>query len=297
MLKDLKRAIVLTVSYSDQFDYSLDLDQLHQRLIGISCDRKTLQMVTDKLTQTGLILFKRGQFFLKDKSKNIDIKKNRHQYSLNKRKEIDRFLQLTSLIPWIRAIFLTGSVTQNNATKNDDLDFMIVTQKNRMWLARLVLMIFTTLAGKRRSWQGEEENSWCLNLWLEEDRLKMGHKRRNIYTAFEVAQAELLFEVNSVGRKFYRQNLWIKNFLPNIKFKINAQMRDLSNFASFLAGADFVLSPAINLLNYLCFLFQSWYMKPHKTREEVDYSKAFFHPRDTKNLIKDRWIESLKSLK
>lgn len=293
---DVFKSILLTISYSDQFQTPLTKAEIYYRQIKTKFSAELIYNSLTQLEKLGLVDHAQDCYFLKGRKDLLGIFNKRKIISLQKRNEITQFTHLISWLPWIKAAFLTGSVTQNNAKENDDLDFMIVCQNNRLWLARIVLMIITTMVGKRRSWQGEEENSWCLNLWLEEDYLSMPPSRRNIYTAFEVGQTELIYQLDDVGQKFFHNNLWMRKFLPQIKLS-DKPLFYPRLLTHFFTGVDFVLSPLLFLLNYLAFTLQYSYMKPHKTREEVGPHKAFFHPRDTRGNIKENWKEGLRKLK
>lgn len=296
-MTDILKGVLLTLSYSDQFDTPLSASQVFSRLILTNASLSQVNISLSKLLRSGLIVEQGGLFALAGRQSIFSIHKKRRQYSTQKRKELAQFVQLISWLPWVKAIFLTGSVTQNNAIQHDDLDFMMVCQNNRLWLARPIVVLLAALAGKRRSWSGEEKNSWCLNLWLEEDSLQIDVKRRNIYTAFEVAQAELLFERDLIGDGFYQQNKWIQYFLPNIHPKTNIQPKSFFLLANILYIIDAIFGLILDLINWLAYKIQIIYMRSHKTREEVSLSKAFFHPRDTRGVVNKRWRDSLFSIK
>jgi hypothetical protein len=208
------------------------------------------------------------------------------------------FIFFASLLPWIKAVFLSGSVAMQNAVKNDDLDFFIITQQNRLWLTRLVLMVFTTLVGKRRSWHSEEENSWCLNLYLDQQALSINLVKRNIYTAYEVAQVKLLYQNDGAASDFYRQNWWVKKLLPFFQPQLFVQQNNfgVELIRFFLSLGDFCLSWFFDLLNFFAFQIQLNYMRPHMTTERVNLHQAYFHPRNTRKKILEYWQKSLLNL-
>ena len=98
----------------------------------------------------------------------------------------------------------------NNAVENDDIDLMIITAANRLWLTRLLasLLLFPWLRRGRKI-----HNRVCLNLWLDESALAL--TQRNLYIAHEICQAKPVFERNKTYQKFIAANLWYKKFLPN----------------------------------------------------------------------------------
>lgn len=109
-------------------------------------------------------------------------------------------------------IALSGARAMNNASLADDIDLMIITAENRLWLTRL-LVSFLLFPWLRR---GQKiSRRLCLNLWLDESALVI--KTQNLYTAHEICQLKPLYNRDQTYQKFISANLWYKQFLPNWK--------------------------------------------------------------------------------
>jgi len=117
---------------------------------------------------------------------------------------------LFKLIPWVKLVALTGARAMNNAVPDDDIDLMIITAKNRLWLTRLILtiLLFPWLRRGRKI-----SRRLCLNLWLDETALAI--KPQNLFTAHEICQARPLFERDKLYQRFISANLWVKTCLAN----------------------------------------------------------------------------------
>jgi hypothetical protein len=178
-----------------------------------------------------------------------------------------------------------------NAEAKDDVDLMIIVQTDRLWLVRPVLVLFSFLCGKRRSWNHEEYNSWCLNLWLEEHSLAVHPDKRSIYTAYEVCQAQWVLDRNQAKSKFLQANEWVRPLLPNYYFDIVQHTTTTSRVKHNMYVNGFW-----KVFNDQAYQLQKWYMKRHITTERVGKSFAFFHPRDTKRSIFQAWKEVISSL-
>ncbi len=212
-------------------------------------------------------------------------------------REVDELMRVARKVPFLSAVAVTGSVAMNQAVLNDDLDFLIVTQPGALWIVRPLVSLIAWLKGKRRSWSREEGNSWCFNLWLESDRLTIDESRRCTYTAYELCQAEWVWDSADIARKMYRSNSWAATYLPNFfqERQIMAPAVGLVETDSLLARPTF--SPGrwlIRLINRALFIAQSWYMAGHHTNEDVSAQKAFFHPRDTRGLVHGRWLDLVR---
>jgi hypothetical protein len=210
----------------------------------------------------------------------------REKTAQKKWSEVDLFLSKIQHVPWIKAVFVTGALAVNNASPNDDVDFMIVTAPQRLWLTRIVVSVIAFLSGKRRTWNGFEPNSWCFNLWLTSDSLGCFAERQSLYTAYELQQMKCVYDKDGIVDKLWHQNTWIQDFLPSF---LPASVPVTKNPTS-----DQAAHPLLGILDRIVFSLQQWYMYPHQTREVVTLSQAFFHPRDTQAMVFVGWINVLK---
>lgn len=197
--------------------------------------------------------------------------------------EVAPLIHLCRWLPWVLGVAVTGSVAMENARKDDDLDLMIVCSAHRLWLVRPILILFSQLHGKRRTWWGEEGNSWCFNLWLEPTTLQVPTEHQSLYTAYEVCQTKWLISKADTRELFFRVNGWVSTIVPMLYRTARAQPARYE--AATIFPGIFILSNSIDLANYISFTFQLMYMRRHMTRERVTLQMAAFHPRDTRRKI------------
>jgi predicted nucleotidyltransferase len=92
---------------------------------------------------------KKQKFTLSDKKKFDKLLKNKSEETeIEKQfyKKTEKYLKFIKWIPGLRMVGIGNSVSMNSASKNSDIDLLIVTDKNRMWLVRiLVTLIFQVL--------------------------------------------------------------------------------------------------------------------------------------------------------
>lgn len=291
-LSSLEQAIILTISYPDQFSYPVTYSEIWHRLIKrvgewwvvlpknptkTQVSRTIKSLLRKKVIETdGTSYWLTGRSFLTDRHHR------RQRASLIKWQEIGQVVRFAQRIPWVSAIFVTGSLAMNNAEPDDDSDFMIVTQPGRLWLTRPLISLFAIAKGKRRSWQGEEKRSWCFNLWIEESEFGVLAEETSLYKAYELIQAKIVFDRGGVEKRLRTMTQWVRGYLPNVKW---VESRSLPRLA--------FKNNWVTRLNHLAYEVQLWYMKSHMTRERVTEQYAFFHPRDTQSSIIDNWIKSL----
>jgi cytidyltransferase-like protein len=290
--------VLLTLSYSDQFLYPLTLPEIEERLILLDQKQRQFNLLASlqTLTKLKLINAKNGYYFLTGSEKFITLRQQRAQLAQAKWLEVTDCVAMLKKIPWIKGVFVTGSLAVNNVVTHDDIDFMIVTQNQRLWLSRLLVLALTALAHKRRTWKEGGQDTWCFNMWLEETDLAISAANRNIYSAYEVFQAKCVFDVDDIESKFYAQNQWASQYLQNFHRVIKSDLKPKQQNFAWLRWLTYITNPVLAVLNLLAFMGQWLYMKPHKTIEQVGLNKALFHPRNTHAWVNKRWQTSLLKL-
>ena len=197
-----------TLTYADIFDYPLTASELKRWLIGPtgSDPAGKSPIGSDPIVKTN------GFYHLPGRSKVVALRRRRQHFSQLKWPAAYRAAKILSFIPWVKLVAVTGALAMNNSDKDDDIDLMIITSKDRLWLTRLLSFIFLFPLLRR----GDQiNNRLCLNLWLDESALAL--KLQNLYIAHEICQARPVFDRDQTYKKFIGANLWYKRFLPNWK--------------------------------------------------------------------------------
>lgn len=298
-LPPLAVRLLATLAYCDQFAYPLTKEELNRRLIagrgGRAANAVEFDQALATLVAQGRVGVRHPFYFLKGSEQTVDIRLERSKYSPHKWAEAQRVAHTLSWLPWIRAVAITGSLAMNNTVADDDSDFMIITETNRLWATRPLVIAYAWWKGKRRSWQREEKNSWCFNLWLEEDALHSPGLHPSLYAAYEVCQARFVLSRNQVEQRFMAQNHWVACYIPMFfsdryrEAKVDTSIKNEMVGYSLLHMLDTCIAWGWTVYNEVAFWAQWVYMVRHRTREKVTRSVAFFHPRDTKKLVHHRW--------
>lgn len=210
-----QKAILKTLAYADVFSYPLTSKEIHLFLIG---QKISLVDMVKELKALKNLSQKRGFFYLKNQEKIFYLRQKRKKYSQEKIKIAQKITGWLKLVPWIKMVGITGNLAMNNADKDDDIDLLILTAKNRLWLSRFSVILITELLGvRRRPGQKSVANKICLNMFLDEAHLKIPPKEQNLITAHEICQLKPLFSKDNFYQKFIQQNPWSVKFLPNWK--------------------------------------------------------------------------------
>lgn len=202
----LEDAIVQTVAYSDVFQYPLKVEEIHRYLIRW---RVTLDKISEALSDPRLTpgrLTRIGDYYtLPGREGIVETRLRRaHASAVLWEKAIFWGRRIASL-PFVRMIAVTGALSMDNSEAGDDLDYLIVTEPDRLWLCRGMVIALVRLAAR----QGDVI---CPNYFVSERALVV--KEHNLYTAHEMAQM-----VPLTGYALYQRmrelNSWVEEWLPN----------------------------------------------------------------------------------
>lgn len=278
----LQTSILKTLNYHSGFSYPLTLSELHRYLItNTPISKSRIEQELKKLISSKKVQQSGNCFCLYSTTKQCNnvaisnLRKNRRSYSLPKFKIANKVARLLSFIPTIQLICVTGSLAMQNSDQNDDIDLMIVTSANSLWLTRpLAVLLLSFFFPLRRPPSyppnpSYPSNSLCLNLWLDTTALAMPFSRQNLRVAHELAQMRPILNKNKTYETMLSVNPWLKKFLANINLPLYPTK---FRFAEFWR--------AFSILNFAFYILQFLYMSPRRTTEKVSLHSAFFHPRN-----------------
>lgn len=205
-LSHLTKHIMRTVLYYDIFSYPLKQDEIYTFLGSNSINKRQLQHALDELVANDILHFQNGFYFL---GQNPGVTINRQKANAKARKMMPvarRMSRLISWFPFVRAVGLSGSISKNCMDRQSDIDFFVMTDPGRLWLARTLLMLF------KKVFLLNSRKYFCLNYFISTDNLHI--KDHNLFTA-----TELVTMIPTYGqqhfRKFYAANKWVREYLPN----------------------------------------------------------------------------------
>lgn len=201
-----ERAIMQALLYFEIFSYPLTAEEVFR---FSNCPDATLGEVREKLqnlVEQGLV-FQLDSFF---QTKN-DPSWAPNRLQCNRR--ADKLLPIARRIarfiggfPYVRGVFVSGSLSKHCMSADSDIDFFIVTQPGRLWLARTMLVIF------KKIFLLNSHKYFCVNYFLDTEHLEIEEK--NLFTATEIATLLPMY-----GREwceaFRHSNAWVNEFLPH----------------------------------------------------------------------------------
>lgn len=143
---------------------------------------------------------------------------------------------LLMLAPFVRAVFLTGSVGRGEATEKSDIDFFIITKKKRLFAGRFFTTALISMMGLRRC-GNKIAGRICLNRYHTDDQLEVHLQRK--YEAEDYTRAKLLWGDEQLFCCYIKTNQWVKKF--NKEFEKKYQYMQIFYYPLFLLQFVFEL--------------------------------------------------------
>ena len=185
--------ILKTLGYFDLFQYPLTGEEIYTfNSAGVTL--RAVNEALDELTGSKSV-FKIGEFF-----------SLHNNYSLAERRRNGNQLATAHLIPYVKGIAVSGSLSKNFATDKTDIDFFIITTANRLWIARTCMHLY-----KKITFLRGRQNWFCMNYYVDENAMEIPEK--NIFTAVEIITLLPMHGKECLDR-FIEQNKWTDSFFP-----------------------------------------------------------------------------------
>lgn len=216
----LEKAIIIPIIYYDLLDRPLTALEIFKYLPALKPEVSFFEIQQTLANSDWLkkhLTASHGLYFLTGRDKLINLRSERLKLASLKWKKLRGLIKKLTLVPFLRLVAITGSLTAHNTQPDSDFDLLVVAQNNRLWLARTFLTGLTGLLGIRRH-HAITRDRLCLNCYLTQDGLEIKEeaKPRDWHSAQEYGRLTPVLEIErGLYQKFSAQNSWLKEFLSS----------------------------------------------------------------------------------
>jgi hypothetical protein len=203
---NIRKDILATLAYFNMFNYPLKKNEVFL-FLGHSNDYRAFEHALANLLKDSAV-YKMADFYSLQNDFKLAIRRFRgNEKAISMLKKAEKAASIISAFPFVRGVAVSGSLSKYFADEQSDIDFFIVTEADRLWIARTLLHIF-----KKLTFLVRRQSYFCMNYFIDEkDPVIM---EKNIYTAMEVATV-LPLRGNGTFDLFFRANSWASVFFPN----------------------------------------------------------------------------------
>jgi hypothetical protein len=228
-LAPLERAVFEAVAYADVFDFPVTSEEIRQALPMTASRAAVAEALAPEGALAGWVSTAGAFRVLAGRESLVEARRRRGEASAGLMRRGVRYGWLLARLPFVRMVAITGSLAVENAEAGDDVDYLIVTAKGRLWLARALAMLIVRLAKLRGL-------TLCPNYLLSEAALAL--TERDSYTARELLQMRLV-SGSEVYARMLAENAWRREVLPNwdVVLDVNRESRHVAaRFGEWLMG-------------------------------------------------------------
>ena len=213
-LSSLSKSIIKTLAYYDIFSYPLTREEIFECSNTNGIIKETVFAEIFSLVSRGIVYSKNEFYYINHNHQIVPRRIEGNKRAIKKMKIARFFSIFISHFPFVRGVFLSGSISKGYLDEKADIDYFIITAPNRLWIARILLVFFKKL------FLLNSYKFFCINYFITTNTLEIEEK--NIYTAIELATLIPTYG-SDIYDALYNSNQWIKQYVPNYP------KRDVSN--------------------------------------------------------------------
>lgn len=295
-----KLAVLSTISYFDIFDIAITREEIIDYLLFLKPEDKNIDIY---LKESNILNEFNGFYFI---NKNRNIHEQFFQKLENSKKywkKVKRWQFLFSICPFIKLVAVCNSLPINDISKKSDIDLFIVTEKDKIFVARFFITFLLSILALRR--HGKKVNSrFCLSFFVDEEKLKVSDvslKPYDIYLAFWLKTLEPISGDYQTYENIILEN---KEFM-DFYFKSEPLFKK-----RFFRKRSFIQNKIKNLLEKIInktkidqklkgYQLKKIYSKLEKLENKegtiISDHILKFHDNDARKKIRELWEEKLKS--
>lgn len=219
-LTDLEKSILFTLFYYNILEIPLTSFEIWKYLINLkrfnlNFNRRPklfdVLRALEKENLKRLIIEKNGYYFTRlEENKNLVKERIRRQKITDlKLKRFRKYLKIFAILPFVKMIGLTGSISLKNLKEDSDWDIFFIIDYKRLYFTTLLIAFLVILFNKRRT-QTKTKDKICLNYFISTRALNI--KYHSLYTAQVFQRMKLIYSKDNLYFKFKKKNNWVSDY-------------------------------------------------------------------------------------
>ena len=207
-ITSLQQAALSVLCYFNVFQHPLTLNEILHNCPAKTTTKK-LEEALRYLVLIDAIKTDRGFYFLNEHPNTIIEERKLKEYRAGEELfKSQRYTKLISRFPFVKAVCISGSLSKGVMDKDGDVDYFIITEKQRLWVCRTMLIAF------KKIFLLNSRKYFCTNYFVDVDHLEIPDK--SIFTATEINHLKAVCNKNLIN-ELVAQNSWTKRHTPNFQ--------------------------------------------------------------------------------
>ena len=287
----LGKDILHSLIYFNIFKYPLRIEELFSNSSVKTASLHNVIEEADLLVKQGLINKVGDWYYIYDNrqliAKRITGNALAAKY-MGLAKKVGCFI---ACFPFVRGVFISGSLSKGYMDKDSDFDFFVVTAPNRLWLCRTLLIIF------KKIFLLNSKKIFCPNYFIDTEHLEIPDQ--NMFTAKEIN-----YLIPVYNKQLYKQlltsNEWREDYMPNFSEYKRFVYSEAIRFKDFI---EKLLNGKTGewLDNLSMKVTERFWQKKHKEAFGNNVSircrkyVSKFHPKGYQNRVIESYKENIKA--
>lgn len=205
--------ILKTLKYFHVFRHPLYLEEIHQ-FLQVEVSLPELREALNELVREERVFYEQNMYSLENSAQIFLKRKVGADMAAEKMKEARKCAAIIATFPFVRAVFVSGSLSKGYADEKSDIDFFIITSEKRLWICRTLLHLF-----KKFTFIVNRQHSFCMNYFIDESQLCL--EENNIFTATELATLIPVYNQDLHKHLLNRNIEWMSDYFPNIGLNVS----------------------------------------------------------------------------
>ena len=290
----LEREVLKTLLYFNIFRYPLTNREILDNL-SIKVTEDTLAPTLVSLIEKKIIHVENDFYFISGQKNIVSRRIKGNKLATQYLKHAHKVCSVVSKFPFIRGIYISGSLSKNYMHEKGDIDYFVITKPNRLWLAKGIL------AMTKKIFLFNSKKYFCFNYFIDSEHLEIPDK--NLFTAKELYHLIPIYNAE-LFQKMLSSNKWAKDFLPNFRMEertppINVKKSTIKKSTEFILGGP--LGNALDTL--LMKIFEAYWQYKYKVKGDSDIRVrchkhvSKIHPNNFQVKVLDALAKEEKALK
>ena len=206
-INNLDEGCMMCLHYFGIFKYPLTSEEVH-RFNPYKTSPQDVKKKLQELKAKGMVFDHEGYYLEKDDKSWIRERKLGFERASGLLGRSAKYVRIIASFPFVRGIAISGSLSKFYASSSDpDIDYFIITERNRLWIARSFLHFF-----KKLTFITGHQHYFCMNYFIDTEALTIEHP--NMYSAIEIKTLLPVFN-KELFHQFESMNAWSSEILPN----------------------------------------------------------------------------------
>lgn len=208
----LKKRIsfIKTMCFFDIFDFSLTWDEICDYILY---KRWTEKELADFVNHEKFVIDNNRNVHLEGRAITVNVRRNKEHRAKKLIQKAQKFIRYMQFLPFVRMIGICNGLAFYDSEKGSDIDIFIITEKKRLFTARLFAFFVTQILRIRRHGK-KVKGRFCLSFIISNDAMNLEHLKLNDDDIYFFYWIRLLQPVigEETYKAFINENKWISRY-------------------------------------------------------------------------------------